>query len=281
MNIFLNDSISLEMIKQARLMVVEFLVEFQKLYGEKNMNYNVHLLWHLADTVENWGPLYSVNTFPFENENKFLLQMKHCNYKVSEQISYRLLFYQQIPFLINSSLISKNVKSFFENFNQNKLKNVTRFQDCILIGKGKNYVLSDAELECLPDIINNQTCRKFSKVIYSGYRYTTCNYLRNKRRNDSVMQTQNGNFGIITNICKIDFNEISKLLIFFKPIELMENCPINSLIKHIKLIDMEKDPKLQVIEYSKMFRPAMLSHVQKNEYYVLEIAKGALGQYSN
>lgn len=48
------------------------------------MNYNVHLLLHLSNTVKNWGPLWTINTFPFENENKNLLQMKKSNYHIAK-----------------------------------------------------------------------------------------------------------------------------------------------------------------------------------------------------
>ncbi|CAG5093131.1 Protein of unknown function [Cotesia congregata] len=37
----------------------EFIREVESLYGEKYLSFNVHLLAHLAESVENWGPLFT------------------------------------------------------------------------------------------------------------------------------------------------------------------------------------------------------------------------------
>ena len=88
------------------------------------MNYNVHLLLHLSDTVKNWGPLWAINTFPFENENKNLLQMKKSNYHIAKQVAIRLLTYQQIPQLETETFISQQTKDFCDQLNSKPLKKV-------------------------------------------------------------------------------------------------------------------------------------------------------------
>ncbi|XP_035209474.1 uncharacterized protein LOC118183964 [Stegodyphus dumicola] len=47
-----------------------FLVfEFELLYGEVTMNFNVHLVLHLSTSVSIWGPLWLYSVFPFESRN--------------------------------------------------------------------------------------------------------------------------------------------------------------------------------------------------------------------
>ena len=142
------------------------------------MHCNVHLLLHLCDNVQNWGPLYSVNTFPFENENK-LLQMKTSNFRVAQQIVNRLLVYQQLPTLQNAAFISENVKEFCTYFKETKLKHFCKVGDCVLIGNGVPHTLSVEEIQSLNDIIDVEkidNCKKYSKIIYNRCRYTSFNY---------------------------------------------------------------------------------------------------------
>ena len=50
MNILLEDSIDSEMLEKAKVLLITFIVNFEKLYGKNFMHYNVHLLLHLVDS---------------------------------------------------------------------------------------------------------------------------------------------------------------------------------------------------------------------------------------
>ena len=79
--------------------------------------------------------------------------------------------------------------------------------------KLKSFTLSDAENECLGTLFDSskiQTIQKFTRIIFNGYRFTSHFYLRTKKTNDSVFQTKNGTFGIITKICKISLENIAR-----------------------------------------------------------------------
>ena len=119
MNSLLEDSITPVMLENARKLHIRFVVNFETLYGSRYMHYNVHLLTHLTGTVNNWGPLHNANTFPFENENKLLLLMKKCNYRIATQIIFRLLVYQQLPLLQqNNELICNKVQKYCNNLDK-------------------------------------------------------------------------------------------------------------------------------------------------------------------
>ena len=64
------DSIPLRELQEVRLLLAEYIKNFQTLFLIENMSFNVHLLNHLVDTVENWGPLWAHNAFPFASFNE-------------------------------------------------------------------------------------------------------------------------------------------------------------------------------------------------------------------
>ena len=149
MNILLQDSISPDEIQTSKILLIKFVIQFNECFGDQYMHYNVHLLLHLSDTVKNWGPLWAINTFPFENQNKYLLQMKKSNYHIAKQIAIRLLTYQQIPMLEIESFISKQTKDFCNKLNNNLLQKVLRIEDCALVVSGKYHMLDENEITCL------------------------------------------------------------------------------------------------------------------------------------
>ena len=131
--------------------------------------------------------------------------MKKSNYRIAQQIVYRLLIYQQLPLLQeNNRLISNSIREFCDTLqNNNRLKYVCKVNDCTMIGLGRNYELSKETLECLKKVIDVNMiveCKQFTKIIYKGCRYSTNKYQRCLRRNDSVFQCIDSRFGIISNI---------------------------------------------------------------------------------
>uniref|UniRef100_A0ABD2WE45 Uncharacterized protein n=1 Tax=Trichogramma kaykai TaxID=54128 RepID=A0ABD2WE45_9HYME len=84
MNILLSDSITPKMLHTANELPITFVFQFGQLYGNNYMHYNVHRLLHLRESVKNWGPLWAISTFPFENENKLVLRMKKNNSVVDD-----------------------------------------------------------------------------------------------------------------------------------------------------------------------------------------------------
>ena len=118
-----SESISPEELRKAHLMLVDFVVQFQDYYGKESMNYNIHLLLHLAEAVKNLGPLWANNAFCFENENRFILKLKKSPKLISKQIGKRYLFYKSLPIFANNLKLSANYFEFVEPF-QRHLSNL-------------------------------------------------------------------------------------------------------------------------------------------------------------
>ena len=58
---------------------------------DKNVTMNVHLVSHLADCVQNWGPLWSYTCFVFESMNGHLKKLFHGTRDMTKQVCIQLI----------------------------------------------------------------------------------------------------------------------------------------------------------------------------------------------
>lgn len=82
----LQRKISIDVLKEVRKALKEFVKDFKTYYGIENMTFNVHLLLHIADSVLTWGPIWTQSTFPFESENHTILKAIKSANGVTHQI---------------------------------------------------------------------------------------------------------------------------------------------------------------------------------------------------
>jgi hypothetical protein len=68
----------------------EFVKTFQTLYGENAMAYNVHLILHLSENVENCGPLWTYSNFCFESKNGYLRREIIGSTDVVKQLTFNI-----------------------------------------------------------------------------------------------------------------------------------------------------------------------------------------------
>lgn len=284
MCILLQDSITNTMLETARVLLIKFVFSFQSLYGKKYMHYNVHLLLHLTSTVKNWGPLWADSTFPFENQNKLLLQMKKNYHQIAKEIVNKLLIYQQIPLLENENCISVKIKKFCNDLSTKSLKIFVRIKDCMLLGRGKINNFSPEEIDCLKNIVDMTKITetlKYSKMIYNNNRYTVYN-LKSKKTNDSVIELIDNRFGIVTKICSIKYSDVTDVIIFYKPIIVENTSIVNTtdvIVEHFKKCTMQSE-SLKCDKYDMLYKPCLFMQSQ-NEYFISTIPKGVMGRSLN
>ncbi|KAI2645742.1 DNA ligase [Labeo rohita] len=84
--LLLSESITSEGITKAEKLLNAFVQEVEGLYGVCNMTFNIHLCLHLAQSVKDWGPLWTHSAFAFENYNRDLLEMVKSTQGVTLQI---------------------------------------------------------------------------------------------------------------------------------------------------------------------------------------------------
>lgn len=86
-------------------LLIKFVKDFEFLYGQKYMVYNIHLLLHLDFCVRQFGPLWCYSLFPFENYNGFLKNyVKSANHPLLQiNTKYNISHYLQFQDKFNYS----------------------------------------------------------------------------------------------------------------------------------------------------------------------------------
>lgn len=99
-------------------MMEQFVTDYAKIYGEGYVSSNIHNLLHVHEEVVEFGPLYTIAAYPFENAFQHMKRLLRSGYKCLEQVRNRL-----------SELETFNAPDEVENF------------VCFLSGHGVNVTL--------------------------------------------------------------------------------------------------------------------------------------------
>jgi len=102
--ILLCNSISTEMLQHAEIVLAQFVLEMEELYGRCYMSFNVHLCLHLCRSVKNWGPLWTHSAFVFESYNSDLISMFKGTQAVPLQICKNFALHRALPMLTKQVL---------------------------------------------------------------------------------------------------------------------------------------------------------------------------------
>ena len=80
---------------------------------------DIHQLLHLCNNVKNLGPLWTHSCFPFEDKNRFILQLINGSQKVEFQLNSAINIVQTIPIVVEETL-SKDplLHSFYQSMNE-------------------------------------------------------------------------------------------------------------------------------------------------------------------
>ncbi|CAG5075356.1 Protein of unknown function [Cotesia congregata] len=218
--ILLSGKIEINDLQIAETLIIKYVALYQEYFGKKAMTYNIHLLLHMARSVLNLGPLKCHNTFIFESENHFLLKLQKSPNHISVQIARRYLFQKSLLSFKNNINLSEDFHKFCEKNLTGRLKNSFKVDNCVLIGKGKNHVLSSQEREILN---RSDRCKCYDRFIYKGTRYTSKMYRFCKKKNDYIVLFKNGKVGIIQNICYFDsISGEEKIYVFYIEVVLLK-----------------------------------------------------------
>ncbi|KAL0477996.1 hypothetical protein AKO1_005363, partial [Acrasis kona] len=72
--VLIGESITAQQLREAKEKLTKFQVWYMLLAGEDRCTNNIHLLEHLADCVEKFGPLWTSSCFPWEDFNGTLVK---------------------------------------------------------------------------------------------------------------------------------------------------------------------------------------------------------------
>ena len=115
----LQDQVKSSCTFMSELSLKKFVIDFQRLYGEQNMSFNIHLLTHVHQSVRHWGPLWATSTYVFESNMGTLLKYFHGTQYVPSQIARKFLLWRELPQRLKQ-IKSPKVQSFVEKMNYNE-----------------------------------------------------------------------------------------------------------------------------------------------------------------
>lgn len=93
LSILYGDNISKEDILEAKKNLHKFYTDYTRIYGTDKCTTNIHLMVHVADTVQCLGPLWALSMYPFEAQNRkfvnsFQTNSKGILYQISERMQW-------------------------------------------------------------------------------------------------------------------------------------------------------------------------------------------------
>lgn len=210
------DSISTAELQGARLLLEKYVILFNEIFGERYMTFNIHLLNHLTDTVENWGPLWANSAFPFESMNKQIIDSVTSSTGRPLQIVTRFLmnrfmeshmYDERTPKLtkrrIHSILTSGKKSGRIKSLNALKSTGT----ECKVLGKTFSYEPSPWQLESL-----HATCYRPSLMLVSqramikSVEYSCRKQNNNTQSCNKFVFVRNMGFGEILNIVQFHHN---------------------------------------------------------------------------
>ena len=139
--------------KEAKNLINKFVFDFSKLYPEHKMVPNLHLLLHLPENVENFGPLPFSSCFVFEDLNGQLRNLVHgtnyANLQITSNVAAFIGFEN-----IKSKFLKKDslAEIFCDGITKvNMRKNLSLIQD-------KVFILGNCKTLDVPFLLSNILC---------------------------------------------------------------------------------------------------------------------------
>ncbi|CAF0947297.1 unnamed protein product [Brachionus calyciflorus] len=211
------NKISEEDLSDSHRLIVDFVVEYEKLYGKEQMTFNVHAHLHLPLQVKCFGPLNKCSSFSFENVFKITRDLFHGTRNFEGQIANNFERRKEIRREARS-LLNTTSNPELRNYLNNSILNCYRVSDeTKLINPHQVNVryLKPSERNLCNEFINQKTLNFEDDLILKSER-ATINYVeyhtfsydkRFESQNCSIIKyLQNDGqlkFGIIINFYEI------------------------------------------------------------------------------
>jgi hypothetical protein len=181
--IFNKEKIEKEEFIIATQKILKFVAEFEVLFGETAMRYNVHILNHIPMFVIKMGPLYSYSLFCYESKNHFLNKFINGTNNVIQEATTKISLFQN---------------SYLESQSNSSTKFYKFFNDISICAKSRKTTLNSNENALLgfPTEIFFEIKHFYKKGIF----FKVHDGKTSLKNCDSFIQTIQGNVGYIEKI---------------------------------------------------------------------------------
>jgi len=241
--LLLKSSISPSDLFKAKGLLAKFCAEIDYMYQPRCETSNVHGLLHMAEKVEDLGPLWSHSCFFYEDLNGDLRSLFHGTQKVELQISSAVVVHQQFPLLLKS--IPKGSEADILYCSMKKklpLQNRMLIKDNIFaVGKLTYCDLSNEIRQLVEEQFGPVGSeRKFFRLQNRGIVYHSKGYKKESRRNSySVLYVKDGrqSFGSIQyylEVCSLLLSK-TRYIAVLKQMDKKEK--LDALPPHVALVE--------------------------------------------
>lgn len=181
-------------IDTARNKLLEFVLNFERFYGIENMVYNVHLLTHLIDCVENCGPLWAHSNFCFESNNGVLVDYVKGNTDQLQQIVSKYCFKRTIANMLchQNELDQHYYKSINRKYRETE-DTVIKF----LGGPSLIVPNNDIKNSLVIENINIDVISAYNRISIGKTVYHSLHYDEKLKTKDSIVELLDGSYGEI------------------------------------------------------------------------------------
>ena len=216
MHILLNDNISSVELAAAEIMLTDFYVLFEELYGIIQCSHNVHLLSHLVKYVRLWGPLWTHSAFCFENKNGLIKNLFHGTNDITKQILFNInaeCAIQTLIYDIKRYDEEEVVQYIYERSQKSNM--LLLYQHVYAVG---NIVLLTLNAEEEDLIQHHGNVQGFYRLLKEGIMFHCTNYRQGNdcsKRNNTYCQYKLEN-GLV------HFGQIQQFLLSPKPLALIK-----------------------------------------------------------
>lgn len=190
-------------LQTAEQLLISFTNNYEILYGESNVVFNIHLARHLVDCVKLFGPLFTYSNYCFEDNIGHLIALQNGNTDVATQICGKYLIEKNLSHVLPNSLIASNFhKEINSTYNYSNSRNVEGF---LVIGKSKSDCENLHLIARLLNLNNDIEISEYNSVLIDNNIFYEIENQKNKRTYDSfVFNVNTEKFAVIKSIVVIE-----------------------------------------------------------------------------
>ena len=287
----LSDTITLQQIDAAELMLKDFYILLPQLYGESSCTHNAHLLIHLPKFVRLWGPLWTHSAFGFENKNGRLKHLFHGNSDVIHQITFNIdvcytmqEFHQKM--VVNES--EETVNYINTTNHQSPRSNMLCIGNHIyIVGKHKVMTPNAEQSVALGGYVNK--IEVFSRllkdrILYYSTTYersmqgkrdnTHCSFRDNARKTVSFGRIQSftnnpGPYALVRKLKQLEPTLIKRAGLPCRE-QLNPYQQVDILDNYITPVELDPDSQLQAVPIDHIISPSIIVSVKGVHYCIMQ-----------
>lgn len=263
-------------VETANRLLVKFVWEYQDLYGEKNMVYNVHLTTHLAKVVSKLGALWNFSMFPYESANGRLVRMVKGTTGVATQIARKYQMTTTFSKLIQSNYeVSDECLAFCSKIVGYKYaKHHTKFENVTLIGMSRLFNLTEEQQEAFArrGINCGGAVQAHHTAVFNSTAFRGIQSSKTERCGDSCVRLKSGQYALIDLIVKVKLNDNDEGNVFCvcRTVNVStEPCPF--MVPHIKRCCLDPFGDISIVEFDDIASKSMF-FMCDDKYFVSDFA---------